>query len=57
MTRLACGSIVPDCTAVLEAETDEKLMVGVFEHAREAHGMTHIPPEVVERIRASIEVI
>ena len=57
MKRLACGSVVPDCTVVLEAETDEELMAGVVEHAREAHGMTDIPPEVVERVRANIEVV
>lgn len=57
MKRLACGTVVPDCTAVLEAETDEELMAGVVEHAREAHGMTDIPPEVVDRVRANIEVV
>jgi predicted small metal-binding protein len=55
MKRLACGSVVQDCTAVLEAETEDELLRAVARHAQEAHGMGEIPPSVVDQVRANIQ--
>jgi predicted small metal-binding protein len=49
-----CGDIVPGCEAELEGESDDEILVSVEAHAREEHGMDEVPPEVVDRIRASI---
>jgi predicted small metal-binding protein len=49
-----CGDIVPGCEAELEGESDDEILVSVEAHAREKHGMDEVPPEVVDRIRASI---
>ncbi len=54
MKQLACGSVVSGCEAVFHAESEADLMQQVAEHAREAHGMDQIPPEVAEQVRAKI---
>ena len=55
MKQLACGSVVPGCTAVFRAATEQELLRQVAVHAREDHGMEEIPFEVVEQVRANIE--
>ena len=55
MKQLACGSVVPGCTAVFRAETEQEILRQVAVHAREDHGMEEIPFEVVEQVRANIE--
>lgn len=55
MKRLACGAVVQDCTAVLEAETEDELLQKVARHAQDAHGMSTIPPSVVDQVRANIQ--
>ncbi len=55
MKQLFCGSVVPDCTAVFRAETEQGILDQVAVHARDEHGMQQLPPEVVDRARASIE--
>jgi predicted small metal-binding protein len=52
--ELACGDIVPGCSATFEAETEDEIMAAAADHAREEHGMTEIPSEVAEQIRAKI---
>jgi predicted small metal-binding protein len=46
--------MVPSCDAVLEAESEEALIVDIVAHARDAHGMHEVPPEVMDAIRATI---
>ncbi len=54
MKTFACSSLVPDCNAVLTAETDEKLIEQASIHAREVHGMAALPQEMIGRIRQLI---
>jgi predicted small metal-binding protein len=49
-----CGAMVPSCDAVLEAVSEEALIVDIVAHARDAHGMHEVPPEVMDAIRATI---
>jgi predicted small metal-binding protein len=52
--RMSCRDVGPDCDFVARGETDEEIMGQVAEHARTAHGMDEVPPEVAERARAAI---
>jgi len=52
--RMSCRDVGPDCDFVARGETDEEVMGQVAEHARVAHGMDEVPPEVAERVRAAI---
>lgn len=54
MKEFVCGAMVPSCDAVLEAETEDDLMLHIVAHARDAHGMHEVPPEVMDSIRAVI---
>ena len=57
MKELSCGAVVPGCAARFRADSDDELMGQVATHAREEHGMTQIPPEVIEKVRASVREV
>jgi predicted small metal-binding protein len=51
MKQFVCNDVVPGCTFVTRREGDEELWVEIESHARDAHGMDEVPPEVAETIR------
>jgi len=51
MKQFACGSVVPGCSASFEAPDEDGILTQVADHAREAHGMNEVPPEVVAQVR------
>ena len=52
--RMSCREVGPDCDFVARGETDEEIMGHVAVHARTAHGMDEVPPDVAEKVRAAI---
>ena len=54
MKEFKCGELVPGCETVIEGQSDDEVMQQVAVHAREAHGMDEVPPEVEEKARAAI---
>jgi len=52
--QFRCGDVVPGCEWVTRSEDDEQLFADIHVHARDAHGMDEVPPEVVEQIQAVI---
>ena len=52
---LACGDVMPGCTATFSAETEEELLAQVGPHAAEAHGITEISPDVLEAVKGAIK--
>jgi predicted small metal-binding protein len=54
MKTFTCGSVVPGCTAAFAGETEEDILEQVERHAREEHGLTEIPEELVEQILAQL---
>ncbi len=53
--RIRCADVGPDCDFEAWAETEEELMEMVVLHAKQAHGMEEIPPEMVEQVRSAIQ--
>ena len=51
MKQFSCGDVVPGCTFVTRREDDDALWVEISSHARDAHGMDEVPPEVMDAIR------
>lgn len=51
MKEFSCGAVVPNCDAKFTAESEDEILIQVADHAREAHGMDEIPPEVVDKVR------
>jgi predicted small metal-binding protein len=52
---LRCGDVMPGCAAVLEGRDDAEVMKKVADHAKSAHGMATVPPDVVNKVRAAIK--
>jgi predicted small metal-binding protein len=51
MKTFSCASLGMDCKAVLSAKTEEKLLDMVSIHARDVHGITAIPPDMIGKIK------
>ena len=54
MKTFACGAVVPGCTASFTAETEQGVLEQVARHAREDHGLSEIPDELLRQILADI---
>lgn len=54
MKEFKCGALVPGCAAVIEGDSEASILERVAVHARDAHGMDEVPPEVVDQVRANI---
>lgn len=54
MKTFACGAVVSGCTASFTAETEEGILEQVARHARDDHGMTEVPEELVRQILANL---
>jgi predicted small metal-binding protein len=54
MKQFKCGDVVLGCEWVTRNEDEKELFEDIQSHAREAHGMDEVPPEVVEEIQAVI---
>jgi len=52
---LRCRDVGVDCDHVIRAETEEELMSKCAEHAKTAHGMTEISPELVAKVKSAIK--
>ena len=49
-----CRDVGPDCDFVAKGETEDEIMTQVAQHAREAHGIETVPPELAEKAKAAI---
>ena len=54
MKTFTCGAVVAGCTASFAAETEEGILEQVAQHARDEHGLTEIPEELVRQVLANI---
>ena len=54
MKEFRCGELVPGCGAAFAAESEDEILQDIAAHARDEHGMHEVPPEIVDRILASI---
>jgi predicted small metal-binding protein len=52
---LRCGDLMPGCSFVAEGQDVAEVMAKGAEHAKTAHGMTAIPPELVAKVQAAIK--
>lgn len=56
MTKIiVCKKVGFDCEGVVRAETDEEVLRLAAEHARSAHGVEEITPEVLEKVKMAIQ--
>jgi predicted small metal-binding protein len=57
MVEFRCDAVVPGCAARFEAESEAGLLALVVRHARDDHGMEHVPHDVLDTVRAHIRDI
>jgi predicted small metal-binding protein len=53
--QLRCGDVVPGCSAVIEGKDDREVLKKAAEHAKSAHGMATIPPDVASKVQQAIQ--
>ena len=53
--QLNCGDVIPGCSTVIEGRDEADVLAKAAQHAREHHGVTTVPPEVVETVKAAIQ--
>lgn len=54
MKSFRCGDVVAGCTASFTGTADD-ILVLVAEHARQAHQMESVPPELITKVRAAMQ--
>jgi predicted small metal-binding protein len=52
---LKCGDLMPGCNAVIEGKDVAEVMAKGAEHAKKAHGMTTMPPDMAKKVQAAIK--
>ncbi|MDO8478098.1 MAG: DUF1059 domain-containing protein [Candidatus Rokubacteria bacterium] len=52
---LKCGDLMPGCSFVAEGQDMAEVMAKGAEHAKTAHGMTSIPPDLAAKVQAAIK--
>ena len=53
--RVHCRDVGFDCDGVVEANTEAELLQKVAQHAKEAHGLEEVTPEVVAKVKSVIK--
>lgn len=55
--KIACGDVMPGCSARFEETDRDRLMAQVAAHAQEAHGLSDLSPEAREAIESRIVTV
>lgn len=55
--KLACGDVMPGCSAHFESSDRDQLLASVAGHAAADHGITDITPEVFAAVESRILVV
>ena len=51
---MRCADVVGSCDFVARGDTEQEILKQASEHARSAHGINEITPEVAEKVRGAI---
>jgi predicted small metal-binding protein len=52
---LACGDLVPGCKAVLSGKDEKEVMERAAAHAKKAHNMETVSPDMAIKAKAAIK--
>jgi predicted small metal-binding protein len=53
--ELKCGDLMPGCKAVLDGKDEAEVMARATEHARSAHGVSEVTPDLANKVRSAIK--
>jgi predicted small metal-binding protein len=51
---LLCGDIVDCCDFVASGDSEQEVMQKAAEHARSAHNLSEIAPDLADKVRSAI---
>jgi len=51
---LRCGDLMPGCSAVIEGKDVAEVLKKGAEHAKTAHGVAVVPPDMAKKVEAAI---
>jgi predicted small metal-binding protein len=55
MKQLRCGDLMPGCNAVIEGRDEAEVMKKGAEHAKQAHGISSMPPDMAQKVKGAIK--
>ncbi len=53
--KFSCGDVVDGCAWAVTAKDETELFQKISEHAKDAHKMTAIPEEVIQKVKSKIK--
>ena len=53
--KFACGDVVNGCAWSATANDENELFKKIAEHAKKDHNMSHIPDELIQKVRTKIK--
>jgi predicted small metal-binding protein len=55
MTKvLHCNDVVPNCEYVARGDSEQEVLQQASEHARTAHNIAEVTPELADKVRSAI---
>jgi len=55
--KFSCGDVVNGCGWSATASNEGELFQKISEHAKNDHGMTAIPDEIIQKVRSKIHEV
>ena len=52
--EMRCGDLMPGCSKVIEGKDENDVIAKATEHARKDHNITHMTPDLEEKVRGAI---
>jgi len=53
--QLKCGDLMPGCGFVARGANEEEVMKAAAEHAKKAHGIDRVTPELAAKVKGAIK--
>jgi predicted small metal-binding protein len=54
MKELRCNDVMPGCTTVIRGDDEKEVMTKAAEHAKSAHNIETITPEIAAKVQQAI---
>ena len=55
--ELRCGDLMKGCQQVIKADTEQELLQKAGEHAKSAHQVQTVSPEMAAKVKAAIRTV
>ena len=52
---LRCGTIVPGCAVFLRGQSEDDVLIAMFDHLKATHNLNHVPVDLRQKLKAAVE--